>query len=138
MSEPSTSAKKLQWKWVGISVVLYAAFYLIPLVIFASLNTALPAAIWIFAGVIIVAAVAGYLSEGVTIVEPAIAGAALMLLFFAAMIISMPRQINVGAASVGMLVIAVGVFLLSLLGAWIGERAQKLWKTPTAPEPTNQ
>ena len=133
MTETSTPTKKLQWRWVGISMVLYALFYLLPLIIFA-MSAEVLTSVWVFAGVIIISAVAGYLSEGITIVEPAIAGAGLMFLFFIAMIVVMPQHINVSIAAVGMAVVMVGIFLLSLLGAWLGERAQKLWASkPSEP-----
>ena len=128
MPESPTQSKKLQWRWIGISMVLYAVFYLLPLIIFA-MKAEVLAFVWLFAGVIIIAAIAGYLSEGVTIVEPAIAGAGLMFLFFITMILLIPRQINMAGATIGMVIIMLGVFLLSLLGAWLGERAQKLWKS---------
>lgn len=136
MSEPTTQSKKLQWKWIGISIVLYAVFYLLPLMLF-TLGGGVIASIWVFAGIIVVAAVAGYWSEGVTIWEPAIAGAGLMLLFLIAMIAFIPRQISILNATIGMVIVAAMVFLLSLLGAWLGERAQKLWKSKPA-EPAQQ
>ena len=128
MSEPTTQSKKLQWKWIGISIVLYALFYLLPLMLAILWSNAI-ASIWVFAGVIVVGAVAGYWSEGVTIWEPAIAGAGLMLLFLIAMVVFIPRQIDILNATIGMTIVMAGVFLLSLLGAWLGERAQKLWKS---------
>jgi hypothetical protein len=132
MPESPTQSKKLQWRWIGISMVLYAVFYLLPLIIF-SMKAEMLAFIWLFAGIIIIAAIAGYLSEGVTLVEPAIAGAGLMFLFFLTMILLIPRQINIVNATIGMVILMLGVFLLSLVGAWLGERAQKLWRT-TPPE----
>jgi len=128
MSEPTTQSKKLQWKWIGISIVLYALFYLLPLMLAILWSNAI-ASIWVFAGVIVVGAVAGYWSEDVTIWEPAIAGAGLMLLFLIAMVVFIPRQIDILNATIGMTIVMASVFLLSLLGAWLGERAQKLWKS---------
>jgi Na+/citrate or Na+/malate symporter len=128
MPELSTQSKKLQWKWVGISVLLYAVFYLLPLLILMRMDNPIGAA-WLFAGIIVIAAIAGYLSEGVTIVEPAIASAGLILLFFIATVVFIPRQIDMIRAVIPMAFVMAGVFLLSVLGAWLGERAQKLWKT---------
>ncbi len=128
MSEPSTPSGKLQWKWIGISLVLYAVFYLLPIIVSAT-RAEVFAFVWMFAGVIIVAAVTGCLSEGVTILEPAIAGAGLMFLFFITMMVLIPRQINITGAVIGMVILMVGVFALSLLGAWFGERAQQLWRS---------
>ena len=70
MAEESTQPKKLQWKWVWISLLLYAVFYLVPLFFFAYKVEVL-LFVWMFAGIIVIAAVAGYLSPGVTIAEPA-------------------------------------------------------------------
>jgi Na+/citrate or Na+/malate symporter len=128
MPELSTQSKKLQWKWVGISVLLYAVFYLLPLLILMRMDNPIGAA-WLFAGIIVIAAIAGYLSEGVTIVEPAIASAGLILLFFIATMVFIPRQVDMIRAVIPMAFVMAGVFLLSVLGAWLGERAQKLWKT---------
>jgi len=131
MPEPSTHSKKLQWKWVLISMVLYAVFYLLPLLVLANVAGVL-AFVWLFAGIIIIAGVVGYLSKEVTIVEPAIAGAGLMVLFLVGSIVFIPRQINMQAAIVATGITSVGVFLLSLLGSWLGERAQKLWRPKPA------
>jgi Na+/citrate or Na+/malate symporter len=128
MPELSTQSKKLQWKWVGISVLLYAVFYLLPLLILMRMDNPIGAA-WLFAGIIVIAAIAGYLSEGVTIVEPAIASAGLILLFFIATMVFIPRQVDMIRAVIPMAFVMAGVFLLSVLGAWLGERAQKLWRT---------
>ena len=51
-----------------------------------------------------------------------------MFLFFGTMALAIPRQVNMIGLTIGGLVIMAGVFLLSLLGAWLGERAQKLWR----------
>jgi hypothetical protein len=136
MTESSIQSKKLQWKWVGITFVMYLLFYLLPLILvdFFSAKTAFVLiGCWIFGGIIIVAAVAGYLSEGVTIWEPAIAGAGLVLILFITLamyfhIHSRPGITLFGEIA-GILVPAIIVFLLSLFGAWLGERAQQLWKT---------
>ena len=70
---------------------------------------------WLFAGIIIVVAVAGHFSKDVR--EPAIASATLVVLFF----------IVVGLNMEG-LALAVVFLSLSLGGAWLGARAQKLWE----------
>ena len=137
MPEPSTQSKKLQWKWVLISMVLYAVFYLLPLIVLANV-AGVVAFVWLFAGVIIVAAVAGFLSKEVTILEPAIAGVGLVVLFCVGSIVFIPRQINIGGIALGMVILSVGIFLLSLLGSWFGERAQKLWKLKSPNETSNQ
>jgi hypothetical protein len=134
MAESSTQSKKLQWKWVGISFLMYVVFYLLPLVILGKvfgINNQALFGIWVFGGVIIVAAVAGYLSEGVTIWEPAIAGAGLVFLWVIFILLFVHRHYSISRDIVPLLIAISIVFLLSLLGAWFGERAQKLWKTKT-------
>jgi len=124
MPESLASSNKLQWKWVGITIAMYAVFYLLPLFL---IRGVLLAGAWIFAGAIIISAVVGYLSKGITIWEPAIAGAGLFLLIFLVMIILFPHPPL--RAYIAMVITMSVIFLLSLLGAWMGERAQKLWKT---------
>jgi hypothetical protein len=117
-------------------MVMYALFYLLPLIIPANAAGVL-AFVWLFAGVIIVAAVAGFLSKDVTILEPAIAGVGLVVLFCVGSMLFIPRQINIGGLALGMVILSVGVFFLSILGSWFGERAQKLWKPKSAEEAPN-
>ena len=69
MAESLTSSKKLEWKWVGITLILYAVFYLLPLFFLFRIAEFLGDA-WLFSGIIIIAAVAAYLSKGITIWEP--------------------------------------------------------------------
>jgi hypothetical protein len=135
MTEPLTQSKKLQWKWVGITLVLYAVFYLLPVFLLGSISQTFTG-VWLFAGIIIIAAIAGYLSEGVTIWEPAIAGAGLIFLFFLGMTIffPFPHRERIFQTVIPLVIVMAIVFLLSLIGAWLGERAQKLWKTKP-PEP---
>jgi lysylphosphatidylglycerol synthetase-like protein (DUF2156 family) len=133
MLELLKSSKKLQWKWVGITLLLYVVFYLSPLFVadymLASRVADIFSSAWFFSGIIIIGAVAGYLSKSVTIWEPAIAGAGLIALCFIGFVILSPIRIPVLRAIVPLIITMAIVFLLSLLGAWLGERAQKLWKT---------
>jgi hypothetical protein len=122
---------KLEWKWVGITLLLYLVFYLVPLFMVGEMpatNGAVAfAGVWLFAGIVVVAAVAGYLSEGVTIWEPAIAGVVLYTLCFIADA-TLPIRIallqNLAPPAVTLAV----VFILSLYGAKWGETAQELWR----------
>ena len=142
MSELQSGPRIFQWKWVWISMALYAILYALPLVLFARSGSVI-AAMWVFAGIMVVAAIAGYLSEGVTIWEPAIAGAGTVLLLLIAILISVPPRGNVEYIIFPMAMTLVLVFLLSLLGAWFGERVQKVWKkrapegSPDVPEGQN-
>lgn len=128
MTEPSMQSGTLQWKWVGITICLYAVFYLVPLFLLGGISVTFMG-VWFFTGIIIIAAVAGYLSPGVTILEPAIAGAGLILLFFLTAFVTAPFKGAIFQAIIPLVIVMAIVFFLSLLGAWLGERAQKLWKT---------
>lgn len=136
MTELLVPSGKLQWKWVGITFVFYVLFYLLPLILTTELfpNTLIIPGIWIFGGIIIVAAIAGYISEGVTIWEPAIAAAGLVVLllgYTALFVFPMAFRGAFLRAIVFVFIPAVVVFVLSLTGAWLGERAQRLWRTKT-------
>lgn len=142
MAESSAESNKFQWKWVGITFVSYIVFYLLPISIAdgtfsGSVMTrvgALFIGVWLFGGIIIIAAVAGYLSKGVTLWEPAVAGLGLVVLVFAFIaiqifLVQVGHRFSFFQAIVPLLIMMLIVFLLSLLGAWLGERAQKVWKT---------
>jgi hypothetical protein len=125
------SSMRLEWKWVRNTLLLYVLFYLVPLLMVdeipVSNGSVIFAGIWLFAGIVVVAAVAGYLSEGVTIWEPAIAGVVLFVLCFIANA-TLPIRIallqNLAPPGVTLAV----VFILSLYGAKWGEFAQELWR----------
>ncbi len=145
MAVSQEQSKKLQWKWVGITFLLYVVFYLLPIWVAApgaiDNNVGKLAAMfiggWSFGGVIIIAAISGYLSKGVTILGAAIVGAGAVALWFIAfrIFLAPPMRFSVGANIVPIVIAMIVVFLLSLVGAWLGERAQKLWKAK-APEST--
>jgi hypothetical protein len=133
MAELLVPSGKLQWKWVGVTFVFYLFFYLAPLVISIEVfpDEWLFPGMWIFAGIVIVAAAAGFISEGITIWEPAIAAAGLTVLFLVyTFFIVFPLAFR-GAFFRGVVFVIIPaaiVFVLSLTGAWLGERAQRHWK----------
>jgi hypothetical protein len=139
MNEQISTTKKLQWKWVGITLLLYVVFYPSPIFIahyiLGSKVAMFFSGAWLFAGIIIIAAIAGYLSEAVTLWEPAIAAGVFIDLFFIIMAILAkifgggPVGLTFFQSFIQLIVITVIFFFFSLLGAWLGERAQKLWKT---------
>ncbi len=144
MAEPSKQSAKLEWQWVAISFVLYVVFYLLPILIGFGFFTSrvggrgmdLFLGIWTFAGIIVIAALCGYLSKGVTIWEPALASLALatiVLIYLAYKIVfaSAVHRMPLFQHIVSALMLLGTVFVLSLLGAWLGELAQRLWR----PEP---
>ena len=134
MTEPTGTVNKFQWKWVGITLAMYLVFYLLPLVFGVLLirsgggNIGITiVGAWLFGGIIIVAAVAGYLSKGVTILEPAIASISMIFLWMLTFLLAGVR-FDIRNDTLPTIAVICGVFLLSLFGAWFGERAQKLWK----------
>lgn len=134
MAESSTQSNKLQWKWVGISFLSYVLLYLLPILIIGGFVPARPISpqaatflgIWSFAGIIIIAALDAYLSPGITILEPAIAAVGLIVCVCVALVIFVWPRWFVSAAVGGVVTTIVIVFALSILGAWLGERVQKL------------
>jgi hypothetical protein len=137
MAELLIPSGKLQWKWVGITFIFYVLFYFLPLVVMTEVlpDLLIIPGIWMFGGIVIVAAVAGYLSEGVTIWEPAIAAAGLIVLLFGYTALVVFPMFFRGAFLRGVVFVvipAATVFVLSLTGAWLGERAQKARKDKPA------
>jgi hypothetical protein len=138
MDEQSSGSNKLNWKWIGITLLLYLVFYPSPMLLAHYLLAPKAAEIfigtWLFAGIIIIGAVTGYLSEGVTLWEPAIAAGGFIALFIIVGIITSailgggPKGLTFFQSVVQLIAIIVIFFVFSLFGAWIGERAQKLWR----------
>jgi hypothetical protein len=131
MENQSAKPNKFQWKWVAITFVLYFVFYLLPMfVASALLNNKLGAIIngaWFFGGIAIVAAVAAYFSKGITIIEPAIASALMVIVLSILFFVWNPvARVEIGRVSLRMVGVIGIVFSLSLTGAWLGERIQKL------------
>ncbi len=122
---------------------MYVAFYFLPLFLVpggllndetTTTTSSTLIGIWMFAGVFIIAAAAGFISEGVTIREPVIAAVGLVILWCAATLLRLdwPTPFTLGI-SAAFICAAIIVGLLSLGGAWFGERVQKAFKTK-APE----
>lgn len=139
MEDSSRQSKKLQWEWVGITFAMYVIFYLLPILalggVFGNFVVSYRAGVligaWSFGGAVILPAIAGYISKGITILEPAIAGVGLVALWFIAYRVFIARYSAAGVSEdiPSLISIMVIIFALSLLGAWLGERAQKLWRT---------
>ena len=137
MPETDQKGLKIQWKWVGITFLLYLWFYIFPILLAGGVLTNKPISefavffigAWSFGGLIVIAALSGYLSKGVTLWEPAIGSTGLVILWFIVFQVFLrPKGIKVSDAVLPFLLITVMVFFISLLGAWLGERAQKLFK----------
>ncbi len=132
MTESVTGSNKLQMKWIVNSFLAYVIFYLLPItaICYAVNGGPIPyialtfLGVWLFAGVIIIAAVVGYLSEGITIIEPAIGGAVTAFIFFDVLMLLIRRDLLRVKSLIGILGIIIAVFVLSLFGAWLGEKLQ--------------
>jgi len=142
MTEASKSAKKLQWKWVGITIVFYLLFYVLPLLLASgAISRGAPGpvatlilAVWCFAGVFINGAVVAYLSEDTTLWEPVVGASVLVTIALAVeafQVMVSPagdrQSLFLHVIAPVMIWIALA-FILSLTGTWFGKRAQKLWK----------
>jgi hypothetical protein len=144
MTDSSSSSKRLQWKWVLISLLLYIVFYFLPLTLVSggmfsagpvTKASAVFIGVWSFAGLIIVSAIAGYISKGVTIKEPVIAAVGLVILSFVAVQIKFNAAMHFTAMGVLGLFVALAVVAgLSLAGAGFGELLQKVIQSK-GPEP---
>ena len=121
---------KLQWKWVWITLGMFLLLYVLPLLGASTLGGVLSHKFiggWSFGGVIVISAVAGMLSEGVTIWEPAIAGVLMTILWYAGFEIllatrGLPLKLEVSS----LVIVLIAIFGLSLLGAGLGEGIQNL------------
>ncbi len=136
---------KFQWLWVVITLVLYIVLYLFPLYLFGgAFSSGFPAhaqrmfsGTWVFAGIILTAGLAGFISKGVTIWEPVVGS-----IGFIALVILMNQLAHVIHGGKFQLQVRDNVttfvffFLLSLLGSWMGELWQKafLKKKETSPQ----
>ncbi|MEP0823150.1 MAG: hypothetical protein HRF44_09905 [Ignavibacterium sp.] len=114
-----------RWKWVWITLGMFAVLYVLPLAIASTVPGELGLKIiggWMFAGVVVVSGIAGYLSKEVTIWEPAVAGGFVTLLSYAGIeIINVLRGFPLRLELGQLVVLLVAVFGLSLLGAGLGE-----------------
>jgi hypothetical protein len=144
MSEPPSTQNHFQWKWVGISLLMYIVFYFLPLTLVpggmfsgtvVTKASATFIGVWSFAGMIIISAAAGYISKGVTIKEPAVAAIGLVVLSLIAVQIKFNAAIQVTVQGlVGLIIALVVVACLSLAGAWFGEILQKVLQSK-GPDP---
>jgi hypothetical protein len=136
--------KTFQWKWVWISLSMYIVFYFLPLalipggVLTETSRTKAPGyfvVFWLFAGPVLIAAAAGYLSKGVTIKEPTVAAFGLVLLWSIAVQLRLNSAFRFSTANVLQILVGlVVVGLLAFIGAWLGERIQSAGRKQTNQE----
>ena len=135
MSESLIRTKKIQWDWIAISLFLYAALYLLPLFIAGTVLSNrigfVFSGLWVFGGISIVAVVAGFLSKGVTIWEPAIAGVVLGVVIFGVNLLDLAIKTKIFHTVIPIAIIAMFVFVLSFFGACYGEFLQKVVRKNT-------
>lgn len=138
MSELQPAPKGIQWKWVWISLLMYLLFYFLPLALVpggiisgavVTKSSAIFIGLWSFAGLIIIAAIAGFLSEGVTVREPALAAIGVMILWVVSVQMRFNSAIRFTFEATAAFVLALFIVgLLALGGAWFGEQLQKVFK----------
>ena len=127
MTVDQKETRGLQWKWVWITLGMFAVLYLLPIVAASLMGGEIANTIvggWTFGGVLVVAALAGYLSKGVTIWEPALAGGFLTILWYVGLRVITAINLHV----IQLVVILIAIFGLSLLGAGLGEGIQNAAK----------
>jgi hypothetical protein len=111
---------------------MFVVLYLLPIIAASAIRGEIGTKLvggWSFGGILIITAITGYLSRGVTIWEPAVAGGMLTLLWYfgfhiAMMMKGIPLRFDPGQ----LLLIMIAVFGLSLVGAGLGEGIQNAVK----------
>lgn len=145
--EGGLSVGKFQWLWVIITLMMYIVLYLFPLYLFGgAFSSGFPAhaqkmfsGTWVFAGIILTAGLAGFMSKGVTVWEPVVGS-----IGFIALVVfmnEMARVIHGGRFQLQVrdnLTTLVFFFLLSLLGSWMGELWQKTFLKKKESSPQGQ
>ncbi len=118
----STPARRLQWKWVIVGVIvgvlIAAASFFIVIPTFHS--TPIQALV-LLAGFVATGAIVGYMSPGVTIKEASIAGG--MVAIAIVILFSITGQ-ALGQSILRNLLLVVLGFGLNWIGAWVGEKLQ--------------
>ncbi len=132
--QPSGGGGKFQWNWFGVAFAVYLIFYIAPLSFSIGITDYTSwihgfFSSWLFAGVILIAALTAYLSKGVTIWEPALAGLGMMLVYTIGVYGVRTMMYGDKGYLVQYSVMdafwpVVVVFLLALFGAWLGEKIQ--------------
>jgi hypothetical protein len=132
MQEESSSSGGLQWKWVWITLSMFIVFYIVPILGAAIIRGEVGSKLiggWSFGGILVITAIAGYLSRGVTIWEPAVAGGMLTILWYLGFqLVATMREIPIKLDLGQVLLIMIAVFGLSLVGAGLGEGIQNAAK----------
>jgi len=143
MPEESAPSRGLQWKWVWITLGMFIVLYIVPIIAASVIRGEIGSKLiggWSFGGILVITAITGYLSRGVTIWEPAVAGGMLTILwYFGFQLVATMRGIPLRLDLGQVLLIMIAVFGLSLVGAGLGEgiqNAAKKFKEPDRQNPT--
>ena len=132
MNEPS--AGKFHWKWVWLSLLMYIVFYSLPIALTPGgvLNdssitktSSYFMTIWGIGGMILISAVAGFISKGGIIKEQTVAAIGLMILWFIVIPPRFDSPFRFSTAIVLVMLIGIAIPLLALGGAWLGELIQR-------------
>lgn len=123
MADESANTKApLQWKWVSIGVLVGIVFMTVSFLSVSSTFHSMAIQVLVTtAGFVLIGAIVGYFSPGVTIREAMIAGLITMLVMGGIMI-AIDAEIGHDKSMMGLLLIFSCVF--SLVGGWIGEKLQ--------------
>ncbi len=143
MPEGQSTLTKIQWKWVWTLLLMYVALYFLPLSLVpggflsrtvVTKESAVLTGGWSLAGMFIIAAVAGFVSKGVTRKEPAVVALGVGILWLLALQITFNRVIRFSSEqTLGLATAILIIVILALAGAWYGERMQMLQRRAKAP-----
>lgn len=135
MADETRSTKKFQWKWVLISLAMYIVLYFLVLGIMPGgfMGTEVATRIWAVAGVFLIAAIAGFLSRGVTVWEIVLAAVAVVVLLYVAAELGLNVAVPLGTGTKPVLTLLI-IFVFSSIGAWLGERIQRSKKVKKSAE----
>ncbi len=118
-------AAKFQWKWLLLSLLMYAVFYFLVLSVMhgGALSGVIATSAWAVAGVFVIGGIAGYISKGVTIWEPVAAALIVVALMYGLTEsgVGLNTELPIGKPIITLIVI----FVFAFAGAWLGERIQK-------------
>ncbi len=136
MPDVQSTRTKIQWKWVWTLLLMYVALYFFPLSLvpggflsrtIVTKGSATLTGIWSLAGMFIIAAVAGFVSRGVSMKEPAVVALCVGGLWFLALQITFNRVIRFSSEqTLGPMTALLVIVTLAIGGAWYGERMQIL------------
>ncbi|MDP2884770.1 MAG: hypothetical protein Q8P51_07105 [Ignavibacteria bacterium] len=138
-----TQSRKLEWKWIGIVFQLLLVFHLLPFVVLRRVFLAMSidgaqvlfTGMWLIVGILLVTALSGFVAKESIFWESIIASSAISALSLigyyliikpAQLIISWPVVVSQTPPPSWVLPLIVPV--LSLVGAWFGERIKSVWR----------